>query len=44
MQDLKPQVFAASNSPTIETTAEEILGVNDDKIIIFGNAYNSYGF
>ena len=32
----------ASNSPTIEKTSEELLGYNEDKINVFGNAYTTH--
>ena len=41
---MKQEVIEASNSATIELTAEEVLGFNDQKINVFGVAYNSYVF
>jgi hypothetical protein len=41
---IKNDVINASNSPTIEKTAEEVLGFNDEKINVFGYAYNTQVF
>ncbi len=44
MQNLKQEVIEASNSLTIEKTAEEVLGFNHQKVNFFGFAYNSHVF
>lgn len=41
---MKQEVIEASNSLTIEKTAEEVLGNNHLKINVFGFAYNSHLF
>lgn len=42
--DLKTSVIEASDSKTIEQTADDILGYSDDKINVFGIAFNPQSF
>jgi hypothetical protein len=41
VQNLRQEVIEASDSASIERTAEELLGYDKDKINVFGFAYNS---
>ena len=39
---MRQEVILASNSSTIETTSEELLGYNEEKINVFGSAYTTH--
>ena len=39
---MRQEVIEASESPTIEKTSEELLGYKEEKINVFGFAYNTH--